>query len=432
MIRRIEKEEVRLGMFVHGLDGSWFKHPFWRSKFLLENPEDLEAIRTSDIAGVFIDEAKGTPLGGGENPMPVSQSPDERRSAPARSAVTRPAKRKPARRATKACDIADEAARAAKIIDSSKIAVRRLFADVRMGKAISLPEILPMVDDISDSVARNSSALISMTRLRSVDEYTYVHSVAVCALMINLGRHLGLEEAMMRDVGMAGLLHDVGKLDVPLDLLNKPGRLTEEEFVVMKSHTERGHEALSSNGNVPDLALDVCLHHHEKIDGSGYPNRLNGEEISLFSKMGSVCDVYDAMTSQRSYKAAWTPAEVISKMYKWRGHFDQHVLDSFIRSIGIFPVGSMVHLESDILAVVVEHNPHALTKPKVRAFCSASDPRIVNIRDIDLTKTSEAILSRADPAAFGFPDFDAEWLKLATEGRAPTYSPRHRLGARAA
>lgn len=420
MIRRIARQDVALGMFVHRLEGSWFTHPFWRSKFLLETIEDLEAIRESDVTAIYIDEAKGRPL------APPAEAATETTGSPEplpAAVPKRPIRSGSYRRNIKPTHVAEELGRAQKIVDSSKAAVKRLFADVRMGNAISLPDVLPVVDEISDSVARNSSALIGMTRLRTADEYTYMHSVAVCALMINLARHLGLDEAMMRDVGMAGLLHDVGKIEVPLDVLNKPGRLTDDEFAVMKSHTERGHDVLRTNGNVPELALDVCLHHHEKIDGTGYPNRLNGEEISLFSKMGSVCDVYDAMSSQRCYKAAWTPAESIAKMYSWRGHFDETLLDAFIRSVGIYPVGTLVRLQSDNLAIVIGHNAQRLTRPHVRIFCSASEPRKVDIRDLDLTRSYDTIVSREDPRNWGFLSFDTDWMRLLTKGVAPTFSP---------
>jgi putative nucleotidyltransferase with HDIG domain len=306
------------------------------------------------------------------------------------------AKARSRRPSQKRCSLADEAGRAKKIIDGSRGAVKKLFHDVRLGTAICLPDVLPIVDEISASVARNPSALISMTRLRSADEYTYMHSLSVSAMMINLARHLGLEEDMMRDIGMAGLLHDIGKLEVPIDVLNKPGRLTDEEFSIMKTHSERGHETLRRAGSVPEMALDVCLHHHERIDGSGYPNRLNGDEMSLFSKMGSVCDVYDAMTSQRSYKPAWTPADAIAAMFSWKGHFDADVLTGFIRSLGSTRSAVWCAFAPSSSRSSMENNPEALTKPTVRAFYSLASNGPVQVRDIDLEHSLDAIVSKED------------------------------------
>jgi putative nucleotidyltransferase with HDIG domain len=398
-------------MFLSSIEGSWLAHPFWRSKFLLVNEADVEALKASDIEGIWIDASlsEGLDLSPPASPVVSAEAAKQPLTAKARS-------RRPSQ---KRCSLADEAGRAKKIIDGSRGAVKKLFYDVRLGTAICLPDVLPIVDEISASVARNPSALISMTRLRSADEYTYMHSLSVSAMMINLARHLGLEEDMMRDIGMAGLLHDIGKLDVPIDVLNKPGRLTDEEFSIMKTHSERGHETLRRAGSVPEMALDVCLHHHERIDGSGYPNRLNGEEMSLFSKMGSVCDVYDAMTSQRSYKPAWTPADAIAAMFSWKGHFDADVLTVFIRSLGIYPVGSLVRLRSEQLALVIENNSEALTKPSVRAFYSLASNGPVQVRDIDLEHSLDAIVNKEDPLQQGLLEWERDWQLLAAKGAQP-------------
>jgi putative nucleotidyltransferase with HDIG domain len=426
MIRRIEKGDIRVGMFIHGLEGSWLKHPFWRSQFLVESQEDVENIQASDVEAVLIDDARGAgPCRASVAPglqapagpnTPIGPLVENKASRATKSRVSEARRNKP-------CAVSEELARAAKVIENSKAAVQRLFHDVRMGNAVVLTDVLKIVDDISSSVARNASALISMTRLRAKDEYTYMHSVAVCALMINLGRELGLEEAMTRDVGMAGLLHDVGKLEIPTEILNKPGRLADDEYLLIRTHTERGYEVLKSNGNVPDLALDVCLHHHEKVDGTGYPNRLSANEISLFAKMGAVCDVYDAMTSQRVYKEAWTPSESLSQMFQWSGHFDEEILQTFIRSVGIYPVGSLVRLKSNNLGVVTDHGAEQLTKPRVRIFCSASNPLSCSVRDVDLAASYDFIVSREDPASWGFVNYDAQWPLLIARGIAPKPMP---------
>jgi HD-GYP domain-containing protein (c-di-GMP phosphodiesterase class II) len=407
-------------MFVQKLEGSWLDHPFWRSQFLIESQNEIQEILESDIDAVLIDVSRGRAPDAADEQSEMTPAPPPPSAGSALEAKDSASKVKSKSGGRlKPCTAPEELARAAKIVDSSKAAVQRLFADVRLGHAMSLPDVLTVVDEISNSVARNASALISVTRLRSKDEYTYMHSVAVCALMINLGRELGLEEAMMRDLGMAGLLHDVGKLEVPLEVLNKPGRLTDDEFKVMKTHAERGHEVLAANGNVSDLALEVCLHHHEKVDGTGYPNRLSGAEISLFSKMGAVCDVYDAMTSNRCYKQAWTPSESLSKMFQWSGHFDDDILQAFIRSVGIYPVGSLVRLKSAHLGVVIEHDAEHLTKPRVRIFCSTANPRSTVTRDVNLAESYDFIVSREDPKSWGLMNFDAEWPLLLTKGVAP-------------
>jgi putative nucleotidyltransferase with HDIG domain len=418
-LQLIAKQDIRAGMFIHSIEGSWLDHPFWRTKFLLTDPADVEALQSSGIEGVWIDPQRSA------EPRQATQVRKDAELAaepetPPLSISQAKLKSQPRRRVShKPCSLADEAGRARNIIENSRAAVQNLFHDVRLGNAIALTDVLPIVDEISASVSRNPSALISISRLRSADEYTYMHSISVSAMMINLARHLGLEEGMMRDIGMAGLLHDVGKLEVPIDVLNKPGRLTDEEFSIMRTHSELGYESLRRAGGVSDMALDVCLHHHEKIDGSGYPNRLNGEEITFFSKMGAVCDVYDAMTSQRSYKEPWTPAEAISAMFSWKGHFDADILTGFIRSLGIYPVGSLVRLRSSHLALVIENNSSALTKPIVRVFFSLSERSPVMPRDVDLACCLDAIVSKEQPDDHCLVDWERDWHALAAKGKQP-------------
>ncbi len=255
-----------------------------------------------------------------------------------------------------------------------------MFNEARLGHAIDAEHCRPLVAEISESVYRNPGALVSLARLKSADEYSYMHSVAVCALMVSLGRTLGLNEAQCREAGLAGLLHDMGKALMPLEILNKPGKLTDEEFALMRTHPERGHALLVEGGGAGEAVLDVCLHHHEKIDGSGYPHRLSGEPLTLIARMGAVCDVYDAITSNRPYKAGWDPAESIARMASWQGHFDATVFSAFVRSLGIYPTGSLVRLASGRLAVVVEQNPQVVDDAAgarlfLDAIAAADEPR---------------------------------------------------------
>jgi putative nucleotidyltransferase with HDIG domain len=243
-----------------------------------------------------------------------------------------------------------------------------------------------------------------------------MHSVAVCALMIALSRQMGLSEMQTRSAGLAGLLHDLGKATTPPQVLNKPGKLTPAEFVVMKKHTIDGYRMLQSVGNLDPVALDVCLHHHEKVDGSGYPEGLKDEELSLYAKMGAVCDVYDAITSDRPYKAGWDPAHALHKMAEWsRGHFDQRVFQAFVKSLGIYPVGSLLRLSSDrwgaVLAVVVEQSPQALTKPVVKVFYSVDRTAHIAPQTVDLSSSNviERIVGREDPVEWEFEGLDQFW-----------------------
>ena len=240
-----------------------------------------------------------------------------------------------------------------------------------------------------------------------------MHSVAVCALMISLARQLKLSEEEVRDAGMAGLLHDIGKMSIPVEVLNKPGKLTDAEFDTVKQHPLAGYQMLLRSATMPPAVLDVCLHHHEKMDGTGYPYRYTAEKISLVAKMGAVCDVYDAITSNRPYKKGWCPAESIKKMSEWSGkHFDDRVFQAFVRSIGIYPAGSLVMLKSGRLGVVVEQNESSLLLPMVRVFFSSKSTTYIQPELIDLSKPGqpEKIISRELASKWGLSNIDKYWL----------------------
>ena len=418
MLKRIPTQEVRLGMFLQSMEGSWLSHPFWKTKFVLRDQNDLDALLKSGVAAVWIDvekglDVEGAPAGPPQQPQP-SQSQPLAATAPAPAPEAAPrSEPAPGARAS----LHEEMGRAAQIVSRSKAAVMHLFGEARLGKAIDAEQCLPLVEEVANSVARNPSALISLARLKTRDDYTYMHSVAVCALMVSLSRQLGLSEPQTREAGLAGLLHDVGKMAMPLDVLNKPGQLTDSEFAIMRLHPVRGYEMLLEGGAVPASALDVCLHHHEKIDGSGYPKKLKGDEISLLSRMGAVCDVYDAITSTRPYKNAWDPAGSIQRMAQWTGHFDPAVFQAFVKSVGIYPVGTLVKLHSGRLAVVVEQSQLRLTAPLVRVFFSTKSqmPIPTELLHLDLPSATDRIVSRENPADWGFKHLDELWMKAPTQ-----------------
>ena len=411
MLKRIHVEDVRLGMFIHGFAGSWLDHPFWRNRFLLEDPADLARIRASAVREVWID---------------VSQGADVPPEAPVAEAVDAPQDIAPlqayderVQRLLEPVSQSVELQRAARLLASARGAVKDMFQDARMGRAIDRQVMRAVADDIADSVTRNAGPLISLARVKTADEYTYMHSVAVCALMVALARQLGLPDDETRAAGFAGLLHDVGKADIPLEILNKPGRLTDEEFAIVREHPRKGWERLRAAGIDDAVALDVCLHHHERYDGTGYPDRLAGEGISLVARMGAVCDVYDAITSNRPYKAGWDPAESLKRMASWKGHFDERVFQAFVRSLGIYPVGSLVRLSNGRLAVVVEPSPRSLLKPVVKTvFSTRSGERVVPERvDLSAPGCTVQVVQREDPAQWKIPDLDEIWSGIPGLGR---------------
>ncbi|MDC8444566.1 MAG: HD-GYP domain-containing protein [Nitrosomonas sp.] len=390
MIKKISINEVRLGMYIHKISGNWMNHPFWKSAFLLSEPEDLEKLKRCNVEELWIDISRGLDVLHGNareadkpvNPERVQPLPSERR--------------------IEKVILADELIAARKVHAKTKSAVISMFSDVRMGKSVQVEEAVALVDEIHLSVERNSNALLSLIRLKTADEYTYLHSVAVCVLMVALGKQLGLRGEELKQVGVAGLLHDIGKMAVPHEILNKPDKLTDKEFDIVKSHPRRGWEILRTVYQADEPALDVCLHHHERMDGKGYPDRLSADTLTLHARMGAVCDVYDAITSDRCYKKGWEPAEAIRKMTSWKdGHFDETVFRAFVKTVGIYPVGTLLKLKSGRLGVVVEQSARSLLAPKIKVFFSTRTNGHIPVEIIDMSKSEDSIVSAESPEQWG-------------------------------
>jgi putative nucleotidyltransferase with HDIG domain len=431
MLKKIRIDQLCLGMHLHELCGTWLDHPFWKSKFLLRDAADLAKLRASGVEHCWIDSSKGLDV---PAPAAVPEAAPAKATAAVATvaAAAAPAKPGPAAAAPASLPAApstrpapptgprantvtleEEVRQAALLVEQSRKAVSSLLSEARMGRAIDTEHCMPLVSEIASSVWRNSGALVSLARLKTHDDYSYMHSVAVCALMVMLARQLGLDEAEAREAGMAGLLHDIGKAAMPLEVLNKPGKLTGDEYAVMKSHPLRGHQLLSGSDGVGAMALDVCLHHHERPDGKGYPHGLTGDALSRAAKMGALCDVYDAITSNRPYKEGWDPAESVSRMAEWSqaGQFDAVMFQIFVKSLGIYPTGSMVRLQSGRLAVVIEQNLQTLVSPRVKVFFSTRSQLPVPTEVLDLSHPgcSDRIVGRESNSKWKFKHLDELW-----------------------
>ncbi|MFA7270759.1 MAG: HD-GYP domain-containing protein [Sterolibacterium sp.] len=403
MLKKINAEQLRLGMHITELCAPWMDHPFWRTKFTLTNPEDIRRILESGIKEVWIDCAKGLDVEEGQSREMVAATVEK--VLDQASIRTEPRKQ---------VMLSEEVKQAAKTCAKATEAVRGMFQEMRMGKAISPAAANDFVEEIAASVSRNPAALISLARLKTADNYTYMHSVAVCGLMIALGRQMELDQNSIREAGMAGLLHDIGKATLPMKVLNKPGKLTDEEFIIVKAHSTEGHHILTEGKGANENLLNVCLHHHEKTDGSGYPDRQKGEEISLFTRMCAVCDVYDAITSNRPYKQGWDPSESIKKMTEWcSGHFDRKIFQTFVKCIGIYPTGSLIRLSSGRLGVVLDQSESSLLTPQVKVFFSTRTKTYVKPEIVDLSRHGmlEKIVGIEDAAKWGIKNHQEHWVQ---------------------
>ena len=414
MLKKITVEQTLTGMFVHQFCGSWIDHPFWSKQLLISDDEMLRKVKKSGIREIIIDTNRGLDVA---VEAPVSEArPDSLFPSAARFSKI-PANddgyvESHTPSSSRKCTISDEIGRASELVARGKRDVIRMFADVRMGKLVESEPLQDLVADMSDSLLRNAHALLGLVRIKRSDEYTYLHSVAASALMMALSRSHGCDEETIRVAGMAGLLHDLGKVAMPDHILNKPGKLTEAEFDIMRGHPRAGADLLHSLSEMPPEVIDACLHHHEKVDGSGYPSGLAGDQISLMARMAAICDVYDAITSNRPYHSGDDPSIALSRMAKWPGHFDTGLFQLFVRTLGIYPIGSLVRLASDRLAIVVEQNEGALLRPRLRVFYSVTTRQRITPLSLDLTVDgTDVILGREEPGAWGFTGLESLWLE---------------------
>jgi HD-GYP domain-containing protein (c-di-GMP phosphodiesterase class II) len=398
MLKRIEIKQLRIGMHC----SSWVSTAsFVKKSFFVNDRDELDQIINSGIKEVFIDTSKGLDVMSEPASAPIAKKAVGSVAPQESTDLTTP------------LSMNEELKQASKIVNRSKEAITSMFNEARMGKAVNVENAISLVEEITSSVMRNPGALIGLARLKTKDDYTYMHSVAVCALMVSLARQLGFSNEQTRESGLAGLLHDVGKMTIPLDILNNPGKLTDEEFGVVKEHPTAGHRMLLEGGTVGMIALEVCLHHHEKMNGTGYPDRLSGDDISVFARMGAVCDVYDAITSNRPYKQGWCPSESVHKMAEWDGHFDKNIFQAFVKCVGIYPVGTLVRLKSGRLGVVVEQQTgKSLLLPKVRVFFSSKSNSYIMPQLLDLAhpKAGDKIVAHEDAEKWQLKDINEYWL----------------------
>jgi len=402
-------EELRVGMYVHALTGSWIDHDFWRERFPIDGPAVLERLRGSNVRSAWVDVERCQPGARPAGPPPAAPEPTPVDAVPAdpggsgppapaaaAAAATDRTALKPAAKAQRG------AAAAARSIAQVRSAVNAIFREARSSGRIDRQIVLDTARALRIAVENDPDTMLALLRLKQADEYTSMHSLAVGALLMRLTRTMGMDPQAQDRAVTAGLLHDIGKIAVPRAILDKPGSLDDAEWRIVRTHPVAGHTLLLESGQVDEMALDVCRHHHERVDGEGYPDRLSGAELSTFARMGAVCDVYDAVTSDRPYKKGWTPAEALRRMAATRaGHFDETVFRAFVKTIGPFPVGALVRLASQRLAIVVASNPDALRTPTVRVFYSIALQERIEPRTLDLAGGRDSIVDEEDPRTWG-------------------------------
>jgi len=289
---------------------------------------------------------------------------------------------------------------AKQIKDHAEQAISNIMADVKLGQQVEMEQVTPVVDKMAESVLNNHNALLGLSRIRSMDTYTFEHSVNIGVLMMSFTKSRGMPEKIIKEVGVGGLLHDIGKALTPTEILNKAGKLTDEEFVIMRQHVVDSRLILEKTPGISRDALDVAALHHEKYDGSGYPDGKKGDEISIIGQMSAIVDVYDALTADRCYHKGQDPSIVLKRMLSWTGsHFNPKLMHEFIQCVGIYPPATLVMLSNKHLAVVVENNKNLLL-PRVVVVLNTATNETIDPVLVDLSKQDKlkVISSESDQA----------------------------------
>ncbi len=255
---------------------------------------------------------------------------------------------------------------ARKIYNNTRTYVVKTHQNVRNVKPIDISKAKSLVHNLAENILINPNAMMWLTHLKARHEYTLTHSINVCILALIFAKHLDLHRTELELLGLGALLHDIAKLRIPPEILDKPGKFTDEEFAVMKTHPIEGYNILKEDAAIPNESLEIVLHHHERINGKGYPDELTNDQISKHIKLTSIVDVYDAVTSDRCYHDGISPYKALQNIYSWTsGHFDKQYVEGFMSCMGIYPVGTLVNLSDGKTAVVIATTKKTKLRPMV-------------------------------------------------------------------
>lgn len=407
MLKQIAVSDLEVGMFVHKFAGGWFDHPFWKARFLIEDEERLDAIRESRVRAVVIDTARGRDLA-----PAAARVPDPDASASSRPVRSESRLRSITQRtamqiaASQPVTIAQELDNAQAIAEQAQAKLSKAFLAARLGKALDVRKVEPVVGEILASVRRNPQAFSGLMRCKLKNEAIFRHALSVSALMVALADKMKLPAQDVHNCGLAGLLLDIG-----INFLPHAGDLPLGEYrntqdSVWQSHVLLGHRALRNDCDLPQLVLDACLFHHERMDGSGYPQGRTGEDIPLVARMAAICDSFDFRLCPTDRRAGVDPAAAIEAMKAEPVAYDPELLRLFIETVGLYPVGSFVVLASRKLAMVIDEDRKDPLRPVVQAFYSLEAGERILPHRISLAKgnDNERILGIADLAGLDLPE----------------------------
>lgn len=373
MNNKVHINELKTGMYICGLEKKGSEPLFLMNSILLKSAADIDHLYSKNYDYAYIEAAKDQETGlkktaapGGVTTEAESRPEGDGPGAPVSEIEFSPPDAPDKAEEIGKADFSTELKEAKDLRNEAEVLVRDFLRNARLKGEIDTKKIDSVVGRMVDSIFRNPDALTSLARLKSFDDYTFAHCVNVCILSLAIGRHMGLRRNTLKDLGAGAILHDIGKMLVPEFILKKPGKLSDDEFSVMRTHASLGDVLLAQNSDISWQARQVTLQHHERFDGSGYPAGLAGGDIHLLARIGAVADVYDAMSSNRVYQKAVAPEEAVKKLYLMRGtHFDPEIVERLIKCLGIYPIGTLVELNTGEKAIVRSINHANPLKPTV-------------------------------------------------------------------
>ncbi|UCZ57681.1 HD-GYP domain-containing protein [Desulfurispirillum indicum] len=419
MKKKISLDDLIPGMFIADLNCGWLDHPFASTRFLVRNTMTISKIRALGIEELWIDTSKGRDVPRKKVEVVIDEA-DKQAPPPAEAEADVASQQEVEKNEGQKSDLkvvlppqpvplGEEIRMARRTHHEASQTITNMMNDIRMGRSIKTETSAPIVERMTDSIFRNQNALLSLGRIRNQDQYTFQHSVSVSVLMMIFAKSQGYDIDTIHHIGQGALLHDIGKVKVPNEILNKPGKLTDEEFAIMKQHATYSGEILSGTPEISPICVEVAAQHHERWDGSGYPKGLKGDQISPYAQMAAVADVYDAITSDRCYHKGQHPTVVLRRLLEWsEQHFCPSMVQRFIQCVGIYPPGTLVRLKSGKLAVVMESASEKdgrrdLLHPVVRAIFCTKEHRYMRpeILDLSCEDVCEMVVGSEDPKKWG-------------------------------
>ncbi len=379
LIKRVPIDKVELGMYVSD-ETPGMEDCGLRTRGFIRRFETIDKLRATGLSELYIDTHRGI-----DSPftLPTSANP-----------IGEPRTK-----------LNEERKRAEKVYDEARGLVSELMNNVKLGKTIDISPIESLAENINSSVLSNPNALLCLAAIREKDQYLLEHSINVGILMGIFSQFLGYEQELMHQLVTGALLHDIGKIRVPYNILNKPGKLTPEEWTEMKRHVAYGQEVLLKSEGINEVALSICGMHHERLDGSGYPMGLKEYAINNYGRLAAIVDVYDAITAHRVYHKGRPPEEAMAFLQEiCVDHLDQGLVRSFIHCMSVYPVGTLVELDSGKLGLVISVRSETSSTPIVRCFYNLRHRHHEKPFEIDLASKQNKIkiVGTEDPQDYEF------------------------------